>query len=240
MRKLHRETRSSRRARARQKNLRMSGASIHMYTPAPASAVQLAPNALRLPAPLPPIQLPSPKPEKTRHEVVFMGEVAWERVHQVYDTGEDEVGLCCGCFTYGRTQQHVVDVKVIRPPTVGDLSKSLPATVLHRNGGECQDRRAETDATTANATTTTRPDAITVSLSERTTSWVASPVLKGLLRSPFANGMRSVSRDKPGRLYGGGSLQDGTPRRARSEPVAKTEHERQESTTKRVAFSVHA
>lgn len=196
---------------------------------------KLAPNALQLPAPLPPIELPSPKTvERTHREVVLMGEVAYEQqLAPDYCNDQYKQGVCCGCcFSSRRRQQgHVVDVKVIRPPavepTTAKLGRSTPGPIPVQPPPQ--------DPTL---------DAITVSISERTTYWAASPALKGLLRSPFATGMRSVSRDKPGRLYrGGSSLQGGTPRRTQSEPAppgrADYAHEHS-STTKRVAFSVHA
>ena len=187
------------------------------------------PPHLNLPTSITPIDLPRPK-RTSRNEVEYLGVVEYVRTAaptragfaaDIVEADGAYVG-CCGCRAvkpWQRQQQRhqrveYIDVKVIRPdPSLGPAC-SMPS-----------DRAAPS------------VPASRVSASEQQL-WFRSPALKGRLRSPFAHGFSSVSRERPGRYF--------SPRRTKSEPTPATstnavsELEAPASSAPRVSFSVHA
>ena len=181
---------------------------------------------LSLPKRLAPIKLPEKK--SAERDVLYVGEVQYVPPSPQLEV--DSSGCCCSCLlrrrgrpahtaaaashTHTQLYSRNVDVQMSQTAVDGLWSAKMPS--------------AEQPAA-AEPVRVAVPDEVTASIAQPA-GWAASPLLKGLLRSPFLNGMRSVSRDHPGRAYR---------RRTASAPALHSE-DLEVRTASRVAFSVHA
>ena len=194
---------------------------------------------LQLPKPLTPIELPEPKSiEREKREVQYIGEVQYVPPPAEVDTSS---GCYCTCWRRRRagtaaaaaaSRSHHVDVQMSHETNLfdaglEDIFNQTLDTVHH--GPESAKCPAACTAS-AELVRVALPEEVTVSIAQPA-GWAASPMLKGMLRSPFLNAMRSVSRDHPGRAYR---------RRTASAPAVNVGEELEASTASRVAFSVHA
>lgn len=198
------------------------------------------PNQLKLPHALAPILL---QHEVTQHDVVFVGEVYYkQQVLAPEDTGA--IG-CCWTWSRGGQKQRaprIVDVKMVRPPgTSTPVDLQQQQTTAHPSHQQRSNPPPPLQLSVHRSLQQPPPqlpqppqpqlDGITVSVPEPAGVRSRTPMLKGLLRSPFLNGMRSVSRDKPGRLHS---------RKSQSAPATAIAGETVAKTANRVAFSIHA